>query len=116
MGTLACTKDAGLGGTCTLTGRVLAEERNNAGILLRSYWLPDERVYIIYGSSPVYNDDMRTHFDGTYRFENLRTGQYTVFCYSNCDTCDSGTEPIFATSTLEHHGQLDTLPVLVVQR
>ncbi len=111
-----CTKEPGLGGTCTLTGRVWAEERNNAGTLLRAYWLADERVYIVYGESPVYNDDMRTHYDGTYRFEDLRPGRYTVFCYSDCDTCTSGTRPVFAEAQLDHHGQVDSLPLLVVQR
>jgi hypothetical protein len=111
-----CTKEPGLGGTCTLIGRVRAEERNNAGTLLRSYWLADERVYLIYGENPVYDDDMRTHYDGTYRFGDLRPGHYTVFCYSDCDTCASGTQPVFAEAQLDHHGQVDTLPVLVVQR
>ena len=41
--------------------------------------------------------DMKPSFDGSYRFQYLRPGTYTVFVYSDCVSCPSGIEAISQT-------------------
>ena len=78
-----CLKDAGEGGTSTITGKVYAYDYDAEMLNLRAqYYAPDEDVFIIYGSDTIYSDDTKTNFDGTYRFQYLRPGTYTIFAYS----------------------------------
>jgi hypothetical protein len=78
-----CVKEEGVGGTCTITGKVYAYDYNAEMTHLRAqYYAPDEDVYIIYGSDSVFADRTRTSFEGSYRFEYLRPGTYTIFAYS----------------------------------
>lgn len=78
-----CTKEAGEGGTSTIYGKVFAYDYNAEMTVYRTqYYAPDEDVYIIYGEDSIYSDRTRTNFDGSYRFQYLRPGKYTVFAYS----------------------------------
>ncbi len=89
----SCTKGPGEGGTSTIKGKVVIENYNGAGVLQASYYAPEERVYLIFGDADFYGMDTRTNYDGTYEFPYLKKGSYTVFAYSDCDTCASGTAP-----------------------
>jgi len=81
--TLSCEKQEGIGGTSAITGKVLVRQYNsNFTTLMEQYYAPDENVFIIYGDDPVYGDKTSTNFDGTYRFEYLREGKYTIYTYS----------------------------------
>jgi hypothetical protein len=42
----------------------------------------EQEVYIVYGSHEFYDDRIRTHYDGTYKFSNLIKGIYKVYSYS----------------------------------
>jgi len=86
----SCKKEEGVGGTSTITGKIYAKEFSSAGNLLAEYYAQEERVYIIYGDGTAYDNDYRTSYDGSYKFQFLNKGTYKVFCYSNCDTCASG--------------------------
>ena len=92
---LACQKEAGEGGTSSITGKVITYELSHFDVpgtnqrvdTLRYYYHADEEVYIIYGDEDNYYDDSyETSFDGSFRFENLRKGMYTVFIYSDCES------------------------------
>ncbi len=86
----SCKKEEGVGGTSTITGKVYVNEYSSAGNLLAEYYAQEERVYIIYGDGTAYDNDYRTSYDGSYKFQYLNKGTYKLFCYSNCDTCASG--------------------------
>jgi hypothetical protein len=78
-----CLKEPGTGGTSTITGKVYAHDYNAEMNKLRTeYYAPDEDVYIIYGDDSIFSDRTLTSYDGSYRFEYLRPGTYTVFAYS----------------------------------
>lgn len=80
---LSCEKQEGIGGTSVITGRVIINQYNdNFTILMEQYPATDEEVFIVYGDDQVYGDKTTTHYDGTFRFEYLREGNYTVFAYS----------------------------------
>jgi hypothetical protein len=110
-----CQKDAGEGGTGVITGKVYARSVKN-GFLVGEFYAPDERVYIMYGNSTVYNDDMDTHYDGTYRFSYLYPGNYTIYCYSECDSCVSEVEPIIANVEITKEGEIVEVPDIVIQK
>lgn len=80
----ACAKEAGPGGTSSITGKVLVRDYNaNFTTLIETYYATDEEVFIVYGDDPVYGDKTTTNYDGTFRFDYLRKGNYTVFVYSD---------------------------------
>ena len=89
----ACKKEEGVGGKSTITGKVyVIEYSNNTGQPNgNEYYAPDEKVYIRYGDNNFHDDDVDTGPDGLYKFDWLRKGDYTVFVYSECPTCESGT-------------------------
>lgn len=90
----SCSKDEGLGGTSTIIGKVYVKDYSSAGNLLAEYYGEEERVYIIYGEGTLYDDEFRTSYDGSYKFQYLNKGIYQIFCYSRCDTCESGQEVV----------------------
>jgi hypothetical protein len=101
-----CTKPEGEGGTSAIYGKVYAFDYNNSGVLQSEFYLGDEDVFIIYGNEDNYYDDSyKTSFDGSFRFQYLRKGTYTVFVYSDCDTCDSGIEAISQTVEVTENNQ-----------
>lgn len=89
----ACKKGPGVGGKNVITGKVYVREFNSTGTaVIREYYGAEIDVYIVYGDHPVADDDVETHFDGTYRFEYLLPGDYTVYTYSK-DVTGSGPSP-----------------------
>ena len=79
----SCKKEEGIGGTSSITGKVIVRQYNaNFTSLIEQFYATDEDVFIVFGDDPVYGDKVSTHYDGTYRFEYLREGNYTVYAYS----------------------------------
>lgn len=79
----SCEKDEGVGGSSSISGKVLVRQYNaNFTVLTEEYYATDEDVFIIYGGDEVYGDKTSTHYDGTFRFDYLREGNYTIFAYS----------------------------------
>ncbi|MEE2931052.1 MAG: hypothetical protein VX370_00820 [Bacteroidota bacterium] len=102
----SCTKEEGEGGSSVITGKVyeltLYQEFNDT----MSWWDTieykldfEKEVYIIYSDdeNDIYDDSFDTHWNGEYRFEFLRKGNYTIYTYSSYDTSGifSGSYPIF---------------------
>jgi hypothetical protein len=86
-GLFSCAKEEGEGGTSTISGKVFVRDYNaNFTILESEYYAPEVDVYIVYGNDFVYSDRFRTHHDGTYRFQFLRKGNYTIYAYSKDTT------------------------------
>lgn len=101
-----CSKPEGEGGTSTIQGKVYAYDYNGSGILQGEFYAADEDVFIIYGDEDNYYDDSyNTSFDGSFRFQYLRPGIYTVFVYSDCISCPSGTEAISQTVEITGNNQ-----------
>ena len=87
----SCELEEGVGGTSTIKGKIKVREYNgNFTYKIGEYYAGDQDVYIIYGDDEVYGDRFATSHDGTYRFDYLREGRYTIFAYSN----DSAAYPL----------------------
>jgi len=89
----SCKKIEGPGGSSTITGKVYIIDKNAAGTVVAEYFAPEEDVYIVYGDGDVsFDDDVKTSYDGTFKFTGLETGNYTIFVYEDCNSCASGTQ------------------------
>jgi len=112
----SCKKAEGLGGTSTITGKVYVKEYSSVGNLLAEYYGAEERVYIIYGNGTTYDNDMRTSYDGSYKFQYLNKGTYQVFCYSRCDTCASGNEAIIKEVEITSNNSTVELEDIIIRK
>jgi hypothetical protein len=79
---MACKKGPGVGGRATITGKVYARNFSSSFVQNDSGYLGGQKVYIKYGDDPGVGDDVETDLNGTYSFDYLREGKYTVYVYS----------------------------------
>lgn len=101
----ACEKDPGEGGSATIEGKVVINEVSPSGNILAEYDGVEERVYIIYGDNEIYDDEVRSSYDGRFKFDNLFKGTYTVFVYSDCSSCPSGKETVMKSIEITDRGE-----------
>lgn len=91
----SCKKVEGQGGSSEIIGKVIIRELDGLGNPIEEYPAQDERVYIIYGDdNTIYDDDFDTSFDGSFRFQFLTKGTYTLFVYEDCNSCPSGEKEV----------------------
>ena len=56
----SCTKQEGYGGKSSIYGKVLERKYNNSGVFQNEYYIPEKRVYIVFGGEDFYGDDQYT--------------------------------------------------------
>ncbi len=79
----SCKKQPGYGGNATITGRLKVNVYSrDFSIFKEEYDLPNTYVYIIFGSDPSNGDRVKTSYDGTFEFNHLLPGDYTIYAYS----------------------------------
>lgn len=109
----ACNKGPGEGGTGTVQGFVKLVHHPDDDYTLTPDTMVAAKtdVFIIYGDEAYFGDDAETNADGMYRFEYLRSGDYTVFAYS---TLPSG-EKVAVSETVElQRGTIANVPTLYI--
>ncbi len=83
-----CKKVEGKGGKATIKGKLMVHAYTNQGdTLLWTAPLGDHRVYIIYGDDneeTYHDDDIRSSYDGSFEFDYLEMGSYTIFTFEDC--------------------------------
>ena len=86
----SCEKEAGEGGTSVVEGQVwelFTFQNPTTGDWDTTFYRldPGKDVYIIYSDdqNQVYDDKFETDYNGKYRFEFLRKGDYTVYTYAD---------------------------------
>jgi hypothetical protein len=80
---MACTKPAGPGGKAVVTGKVYARDYDNTQqYLISKGYAEGETVYIVYGNGSDIGDDVKTSYDGSFKFLYLNKGHYKVFVNS----------------------------------
>ncbi|MBP6334273.1 MAG: hypothetical protein KA444_02285 [Bacteroidia bacterium] len=85
----SCKKEAGEGGTSTISGKVTVFNYDNNAFQCcpDTFAARDQDVFIIYGGEgAAYDDDVKTTFDGTYEFKYLQKGKYRIFAYTEDST------------------------------
>jgi hypothetical protein len=80
----SCSDEEGIGGETTLRGYVWQKDYNAEFTKLKFEGpAQKEDVFIIYGSDTTsFDDDTKTHWDGSFEFRYLKEGTYTVYVYS----------------------------------
>lgn len=112
-----CDKSAGTGGTSTIKGKIYIRDYNAAFTILQSsHYAIEERVYIMYGDHDFYDDNIRTGYDGTYEFRNLRKGSYRVFAYSadSTFTVPGGVYAVIDTVEITADYQTVEVPLMIL--
>ena len=81
---VSCKKDAGEGGTSTITGKILKRDYNGTfPFFYEEFPAVEQDIYIIYGDEDnTYDNRTRCSYDGSFQFDYLRNGNYKVFVYS----------------------------------
>ena len=121
----SCEKEPGEGGTSSIIGSVykistyfnaLTQEVDTVFYQLDS----GEDVYVIYSDneSDFYNDKIETNWNGQYRFDYLRKGDYTIFVYA--DSTDilniSYDYPVFQHILVEANNSTYTLSDFIINK
>ena len=112
----SCKKVEGPGGKATIEGNVYYKLYDPNDNYLETEEARDEDVYITYGDNDIYDDNMNTHSDGSYRFDYLRTGDYTIFAYSDCNSCPSQTEAVEVNVTISDKKEIVTAPDIEIKK
>lgn len=112
----ACKKEPGTGGLATITGKIYAYEYNNFGEVIDSGYTGEENVYISYGSNTAVDDNTDSNFDGAFSFYWLQKGNYTVWVYSECDTCLLGQQAVKQQVTITKRKETVTLTDFVIRK
>lgn len=100
----ACKKVEGTGGSSSIRGKISALNYNSAGIYQNnSYDAADVDVYIIYGDNKTIQDDkVATSYDGSFEFNYLEKGNYTLYVYEKCfgTDCPTGKTVVLKSATI----------------
>jgi len=121
----SCEKEAGEGGTSVIEGQVYkihTFQNFTTGAWDTLYYQLDsgKDVYIIYSDnqSDVYDDKFETDYNGIYRFEYLRKGDYTIYTYA--DSIDmnnvSYDYPLFKHITISNNNSVNTVEDFVIEK
>jgi hypothetical protein len=114
---VACKKVEGQGGTSSISGRVYIKEYDAFGEIVQEYYAAEERVFIIYGEEDnVYDDDFRTSFDGSFKFDFLTKGSYKIFVYEDCLSCPSGERAVIEEIMISKNKSAIVLPDIVIRK
>ena len=107
---ISCEKIEGPGGTSSISGKIWIEDyTSDFTVLKASYWAEEEDVYIIYGNDTIHSNRNRTNFDGSYWFQYLNKGTYTIYAYSRdsstVNPSSSGRIPVKVKVTIDDSGE-----------
>ena len=120
----ACTKEAGEGGTSVIQGQVYkihTFQNSITGEIDTLYFQLDagKDIFIIYSDdeTDIYNDEFETDYNGRYRFEFLRKGDYTIYTYA--DSSDVNTTydyPVFRHIEIKSNNSTKNVDDFVIEK
>lgn len=111
----ACNRNEGEGGTGTVQGYVKLINHPDDNYTLAADTLDASKtdVFIVYGNSEFYGDDVETNEKGFYQFKYLTEGNYTVFSYS---TLPSGEKVPVTASVSIGKGEAGNVPTIYIHQ
>tara|TARA_B100000767_G_scaffold263187_1_gene276664 strand:- start:477 stop:923 length:447 start_codon:yes stop_codon:yes gene_type:complete len=135
FGLISCEKSAGEGGTSVIEGQVyklytseiVVNELDSFGndttykIIDTLYYQLDEGedVYIIYDDNEedIYDDKFKTDYQGRYRFEYLRKGEYTIYTHADSSDIDmTYTFPVFKHVNISSNNSTNTVDNFIIEK
>ena len=137
LGFTSCKKDAGEGGTSVIEGQVyklftfdsVVNDFDSLGNIDTTYLVLDtlyyqldsgKDVFIIYSNDEgvVYDDKFETDYNGRYRFEYLRKGEYTIYTYADSTDIDmiNYDYPVFKNIIIQDNNSVNIVADFVIER
>lgn len=119
IASLGCTKIEGVGGKASIIGKLTANFYSDTQLtqFVGQGPLPDENVYIVYGTADTfYDDDIKTSYDGVFMFKYLKPGTYTVFTYENCYPCASLMKEVLFEVEITSKDEVKDLGEIILKR
>lgn len=112
---VSCKRSEGEGGTGTVQGyvKLINHPDDNYTLPADTIVAAKTDVFIIYGNSDFYGDDVETDDKGFYKFKYLTPGNYTVFAYS---TLASGDKVPVTASISIGKGETGNVPTIYVHQ
>ncbi|TKG96634.1 hypothetical protein EYV94_05125 [Puteibacter caeruleilacunae] len=79
----SCTPDEGVGGRCSIKGRLIEKAYNDdMSVLQRETIAKDEDVFLLFGDETSVGEKTSSSFYGDFEFNHLWPGTYTLYYYS----------------------------------
>lgn len=116
---VACTKEEGKGGLASISGVVMVQPINeNLEKVGDPYPCSDEKIYISYGANQTVDDDVDASPNGTFIFDYLVPGSYTIFAYSDDTVNYKSPIPLTIKKQVELSNKKDkaTLDTIVIYK
>lgn len=112
---VSCKRNEGEGGTGVVQGYVMLINHPDDNYTLSADTIVAAKtdVFIVYGNSDFYGDDVETDDKGFYKFKYLTPGNYTVFAYS---TLASGDKVPVTASISIGKGETGNVPTIYVHQ
>lgn len=112
---VSCKRNEGEGGTGVVQGYVMLINHPDDNYTLPADTIVAAKtdVFIVYGNSDFYGDDVETDDKGFYKFKYLTPGNYTVFAYS---TLASGDKVPVTASISIGKGETGHVPTIYVHQ
>jgi hypothetical protein len=110
---VACNEDEGLGGSLAVEGYVYNVIHYDDNLSFTKDTVPalGKKVYISFGANTSeVGDNVDTGFDGYYRFNYLRKGQYRIYAYS--ETGNGVKSPVSQIVTVD--GKTNEAPAIYI--
>lgn len=102
-------------GNSTISGRVYVVDYNPNTICtafpeVDTTFAQAEDVYLVYGNHDYFDERTRTHYDGTYTFNNLIKGTYKIYVYSEDVTGGAEDIPVIRQVEIDEENQHIVIP------
>ena len=116
----SCVRTPGEGGRASIIGSIETVRRvqiNNPESTVDTIPAMDAEVFIVYGDNVSPDDRAFTNPDGDYAFNWLRSGEYTIYVYSEDASTTSTPLPKVAVSetiTIEDNDDVVEAPLLTI--
>ena len=112
---VSCKRNEGEGGTGVVQGYVMLINHPDDNYTLPADTIVAAKtdVFIVYGNSDFYGDDVETDDKGFYKFKYLTPGNYNVFAYS---TLASGDKVPVTASISIGKGETGNVPTIYVHQ
>ena len=115
--TNSCKKVEGPGGGAVIKGVIQEQKYNALGNVIAEYPAANQSVYLIYGTTDqFYDDDVKTSYDGSFVFNYLQKGTYTVFVYEDNANVPSGKSVVKETFEITDKGEVKDLGTINIKK
>lgn len=108
---ISCKKEAGFGGLSSIEGKVYAIDLTpNSQIIQDEGYTANIKVILSVDGSGHVLKEQKTDLNGSYKFKNLRKGNYTVWTFTQCDQCTNNDSTVIQTIEIKARKEALVLP------